>query len=216
MFTGLIEDKGKVVSLTQSGENWKLIVETALPVADIKIGDSIAINGACLTVEEMSGQLLTFHTLYETLDRTSLGTVKTGSSVNMERALRFGDRLDGHIVSGHIDTTVELISVEKTTTDIVVKLQVPKEYELQLIEKGSIAIDGISLTIAKLTDSYFTVHLIPVTWDHTNLSEKKTGDRINIETDVIGKYIQRQLGRTSPSSKSSNITMGTLAEAGFF
>ncbi len=216
MFTGLIEDKGKVVSLTQSGKNWKLIVETALPVADIKIGDSIAINGACLTVEEMSGQLLTFHTLYETLDRTSLGAIKTGSSVNMERALRFGDRLDGHIVSGHIDTTVELISVEKTTTDIVVKLQVPKEYELQLIEKGSIAIDGISLTIAKLTDSYFTVHLIPVTWDHTNLSEKKTGDRINIETDVIGKYIQRQLDRTSPATKGSNITMGTLAEAGFF
>jgi riboflavin synthase len=216
MFTGLIEDKGKVVSLTQSGENWKLIVETALPVADIKIGDSIAINGACLTVEEMSGQLLTFHTLYETLDRTSLGSVTAGSPVNMERALRFGDRLDGHIVSGHIDTTVELLSVKQTATDIIVKLQLPKGYELQLIEKGSIAIDGISLTIAKLTDSYFTVHLIPVTWEHTNLSEKRTGDKINIETDVIGKYIQRQLNKTASPSNSSNVTMSTLAEAGFF
>lgn len=216
MFTGLIEDKGKVVSLTQSGENWKLIVETALPVADIKIGDSIAINGACLTVEEMSGQLLTFHTLYETLDRTSLGSVTAGSPVNMERALRFGDRLDGHIVSGHIDTTVELLSVKQTATDIIVKLQLPKGYELQLIEKGSIAIDGISLTIAKLTDSYFTVHLIPVTWEHTNLSEKRTGDKINIETDVIGKYIQRQLNKTASPSNNSNVTMSTLAEAGFF
>lgn len=216
MFTGLIEDKGKVVSLSRSGENWKLIVETSLPVADIKIGDSIAINGACLTVEEITGQLLTFHTLYETLDRTSLGAVKVGGSVNMERALRFGDRLDGHIVSGHIDTTVELISVEKSATDIVLKLEIPKDYELQLIEKGSIAIDGISLTIAKLTDIYFTLHLIPVTWEHTNLSEKKTGDKINIETDVIGKYIQRQMDKTSPAAKSSNITMSTLAQAGFF
>ncbi len=216
MFTGLIEDKGKVVSLNRSGANWKLVIKTALPVDQICIGDSIAINGACLTVEEISGDLLTFHTLFETLDRTSLGTVQTGGKVNMERALKLGDRLDGHIVSGHVDATSEIISIEKTSTDIIVKLKVPAGYEAQFIEKGSVAIDGISLTIASLKEDWFSVHLIPVTWDHTNLADKKAGDKVNIETDVIGKYIQRQLQVADTKKGDSAITMSTLAEAGFF
>ncbi len=215
MFTGLIEDKGTLVARNREGSDWKLVIKTNLDTSEISFGDSIAINGACLTVEQINGDQLTFHTLQETLDRTSLGQVNVGGVVNMERALKLGDRLDGHIVAGHVDCVSEILGVETSSDDIVVKVALPQEFAGQFIEKGSIAIDGISLTIAKLTEDYFTVHLIPVTWQDTNLAHKTAGDKVNLETDVLGKYIERQLNISNRSSKN-NITMDTLSQAGFF
>ena len=214
MFTGLIEDCGILVARNKSGLNWKLQVKTNLPLDEIKYGDSIAVNGTCLTVEEISGDLLTFHTLHETLDKTSLGGISVGMKVNLERALRFGDRLDGHIVAGHVDTTTAILSIDKSETDLVIKLELPVGLEGQFIEKGSIAIDGVSLTIAKLTENWFTVHLIPVTWDDTIFVEKKVGDLVNIETDLLGKYIQRQMNLVQ--NPRSNVSMDTLYSNGFF
>ena len=217
MFTGLIEDTGILKARTSVGSEYKLIIETALPLEEIRLGDSIAINGACLTVEEMSAKLLTFHTLAETLRRTSIGDVNVGGRVNMERALKMGARLDGHLVSGHVDSQSSILKVDKTADDITVTLSLPKGYEHLFIEKGSVAIDGISLTIADLTESSFSVCLIPHSWAHTNLQERQPGDKVNIETDMIGKYIQRSLslGKAGIPESKSNITMETLFSAGF-
>lgn len=217
MFTGLIETTGKMLSLTRQGNHHKLQIQAPeLPAHEIKIGDSIAVNGACLTVEEMAGDVYTFHTLEETLKRTSLGQRQPGQLLNMERALRFGGRLDGHLVSGHIDTTTPIRNIEQTQEDLIVTLELPQHLAAQFIEKGSIAIDGISLTISKLTADSFSVNLIPITWKDTNLFERSVGDLVNIETDVIGKFIQRQLEVWGPNQgNGGQITAQKLADYGF-
>jgi riboflavin synthase len=213
MFTGLIEDCGTLVGRNRSGQNWKLQVKTDLPVEEIKYGDSIAVNGTCLTVEEIHGHIVTFHTLFETLEKTCLGELKVGSKLNLERALRFGDRLDGHLVAGHVDTVTKICGIEKGENDLVVRLTMPNGFEGQFVEKGSVAIDGVSLTVAKLTDDWFSVHIIPVTWEKTIFVEKDVGDFVNIETDLLGKYIQRQV--SFGQKYSSNVSMETLYENGF-
>jgi len=213
MFTGLIEDVGELIGRHPEGNAGKLEIRTALPLEEVRIGDSIAINGTCLTVEvtRPASCCLVFHTLNETLNRTSLGGLSLGSRVNLERALCFGDRLGGHLVMGHVDTTSVIRRIERTADDYVVTVALPDSLQALVIPKGSIAIDGISLTIADLASDALSVHLIPHTWTHTNLQHAQPGDVVNLEGDMVGKYIVRQ----QEVGTSSSVTMDHLHQAGF-
>jgi riboflavin synthase len=216
MFTGLIEDVGQLVACTRTGKAAKLTVRTALPVDTIAVGDSIAVNGACLTVESAAPaeNMLAFHTLTETLAKTNLGQVKRGGGLNLERALRLGDRLGGHLVSGHVDQVVPIRAIGRAGDDIALELPVPDALRLLVIPKGSIAVNGISLTIADLREDALTIHVIPHTWENTNLKRARTGDPVNIEADMIGKYILRAQS-AAPAAAASGVTWDSLAEAGF-
>ncbi len=215
MFTGLVEDVGTLAARTLSGDAGKLEVTTALPLAEIRLGDSIAVNGVCLTVEAVNAgaKRLVFHTLAETLRRTNLGDKKNGAPVNLERALRVGDRLGGHIVSGHVDTTAEILEIGRSGDDRTATVALPDALKPLVVPKGSIAVDGISLTIAALGPDRFRIHLIPHTWNATALRAAKPGDRVNLEADVVGKYILRQRELAAPAS--GRVSMSTLADAGF-
>ncbi len=213
MFTGLVEDVGTLAARTLSGDAGKLEVATALPLGEIRLGDSVAVNGVCLTAETAGAGRLVFHTLAETLRRTNLGGLKTGAPVNLERALRVGDRLGGHIVSGHVDTTAEILEIGRAGDDRVVTIALPDALKPLVVPKGSIAVDGISLTIAALGTDSFRIHLIPHTWNATALRAAKAGDRVNLEADVVGKYILRQ--RELADSANGRVTMDRLADAGF-
>ena len=213
MFTGLIENVGELVGRAPLGGSAKLTVRTDLPVAEIALGDSVAVNGVCLTVEAISADAgtLIFHMLNETLARTSLGDVPVGGALNLERAVRVGDRLGGHMVSGHVDTTSPILEIGRRGDDYAVTIQLPKELRPLVIPKGSISVDGISLTIAELTQTSFTVCLIPHTWSGTNLSSLRAGRRVNLEADMVGKYVLR----SQTLKGEGELTLETLARAGF-
>jgi riboflavin synthase len=212
MFTGLVESLGTVSSLSLAGKSGRLAVKTSLPLKEIAIGDSIAVNGACLTVAEKSKGTLFFDVLNETLKRTTLGASRAGAVVNLERALRFGDRLGGHLVSGHIDGTAPVSGIKKEAGgDIRLTIRLPAALKPLLIPKGSIAVNGISLTIAELGHDSFTVCIIPHTWEATNLSCYQTGDKVNLESDMLGKYILRW----QSLQDKGGVSMDDLAKAGF-
>jgi riboflavin synthase len=212
MFTGLVEDIGRVDSFHRRGEAGLLTVETALPTGDIAIGDSVAVNGACLTVTARSDRTLTFDVSPESISRTTIGTLRSGNKVNLERALRLGDRLGGHIVSGHIDCAGNLIRIESSSGNNQLQFTLPPEHARYLVEKGSVTIDGISLTVNSVSPDGFSVNIIPHTYSSTTLAYLRTGDRVNIETDIIGKYVERL---TSPWKSGGGLSMKTLAENGF-
>ena len=212
MFTGLIEDTGRVASFHRRGDAGLLAVETSLPTAEIAIGDSIAVNGACLTVTAKNQRTLTFDVSPESISRTSLGTLVSGSRINLERALKLGDRLGGHIVSGHIDCAGYLTSTGINSGNYQMQFRLPPEHARYLVEKGSVTIDGISLTVNAVAQETFSVNIIPHTYASTTLAGLKTGDRVNIETDIIGKYVERL---TSPWKTGGGLSMKTLAENGF-
>ncbi|MFO7821818.1 MAG: riboflavin synthase [Lentisphaeria bacterium] len=216
MFTGLIEDIGKLNNRESRAGAGKLTVETGLPLKDIAIGDSIAVNGTCLTVEKINpgSNCIMFHTLAETLERTNLGTVPLGGQLNLERALQLNDRLGGHLVSGHVDAVAEVLDITRNKTgDYIVTIDLPDDLAPLVIPKGSIALNGISLTIAALDDRSFAVHMIPHTWNHTNSAALKKNTRVNLEADMIGKFIlrQQQIGK----APESRVTMNDLSAAGF-
>ena len=211
MFTGLIEDVGSLVECRRLGKTAKLSVRTALPEAELAIGDSIAVNGACLTIESFGGGIVHFHCLEETLSRTNLGSVGRGGRLNLERALRFGDRLGGHIVSGHVDFCGKVLVAGRQGDDFALEISFPDEHRPCIVEKGSIAVNGVSLTIAAVERNAFRLALIPVTLGKTNLGDLAVGDSVNIETDMLGKYVAANLA----TCKKSEITMKTLLEAGF-
>lgn len=210
MFTGLIEDAGSLVECRHFGKKAKLSVRTALPMDELAEGDSIAVNGACLTVESFGAGIVHFHCLAETLSRTNLGNASKGAVLNLERALRLGDRLGGHIVSGHVDFCAAVISAGMKGDDFVLEIELPEGQSRFIIEKGSVAVNGVSLTVASVREGSFTIALIPVTLSKTNLQGLHSGDRVNIETDMLGKYVA-----ASMAEKSSGITMETLINAGF-
>ena len=212
MFTGLIEDTGRVASFQRLGEAGLLVVETSLPTADIAIGDSVAVNGACLTVTDRSLRTLTFDVSPESISRTLIGKLCSGSRVNLERALRLGDRLGGHIVSGHVDCAGHLIRSEHRSGNHQLQFTLPPEHSRYLVEKGSVTIDGISLTVNAVSREGFSVNIIPHTYSSTTLGQLKVGDQVNIETDIIGKYVERL---TSPWKSEGGLSMKTLAENGF-
>lgn len=214
MFTGLIEDVGKVVRLQRSGGAARLTVITALPCSEIALGDSVAVNGACLTVVSIGSGELTFDVSPESLDRTTLGGLTGGAAVNLERALRVGDRLGGHLVSGHIDTVATVAGLRELSGNLILSFQLPAEYARYVVEKGSVAIDGISLTVNSVSNDGFSVNIIPHTAGKTTLSHIRPGVRVNIETDIIGKYVERLLTGHLPA-RSGGLTLETLAANGF-
>jgi riboflavin synthase len=215
MFTGLIEDVGKVQKLERRGSSARLAIATALPAAEFLIGDSVAVNGACLTVTTVAGTLLSFDVSPETLDRSGLGRLASGDHVNLERAMRLSDRLGGHIVTGHIDCVAIVAGRREESGNILFSFKVPTEYLRYIIEKGSVAIDGISLTVNSVTPDGFSVNIIPHTAHMTTLRYKKPGDKVNIETDIIGKYVERLLTGSGNAGEQGGISMKKLMENGF-
>ncbi|MFA6103208.1 MAG: riboflavin synthase [Victivallaceae bacterium] len=216
MFTGLIESTGKIKSRTVSGNAGKLVVKADKTLPELKFGESIAVNGVCLTLEQkLADGSLEFHTLEETLNRTNLGQTAVGGSVNLERALKLGDRIGGHMVSGHVDAVAPVISLKKTGSDYELRISLPEQLRPFLVEKGSIAIDGISLTLVDVTENAFSVHLIPVTLEETALKFRKNGDLVNLEVDMIGRYVQKQLSMMKAADKTSKVTLELLEDSGW-
>lgn len=215
MFTGLIETTGVITARTEHGEAGSLTVRPLRAFTDLQYGESIAVNGACLTLEQVrTDGLLVFHTLAETLRRTNLGVLPIGGKVNLERALRLGDRLGGHLVSGHIDAVGQVIELKAVGGDYELSVSAPEVLLPYLVEKGSITIDGISLTLVKVTDDYFTVELIPVTLEETALRDRASGAAVNLEGDLLGKYVERQL-QLAARGPRKGVTMDMLREAGW-
>jgi len=188
MFTGIIEETGKVSFLKSN----KLAVEVSSNfIKDLKIGSSVSVNGACLTVINLDP--LTFDISFETLKKTNLGNLRKGDVVNLEKALKVGERLDGHFVLGHVDTTVRVKGIKRDGYFYKFIFEIPKGFEKYIVYKGSVAIDGISLTVARLEKAFFEVAVIPHTYENTNLKFKRIGDICNLETDIFGKYVIRYL-----------------------
>ena len=200
MFTGIIEEVGKIKNI-QGGTNYKLTIAASKILEDIHLGDSIAVNGICLTTISWDNGSFTVDVMRETLERTSLHKLCAGSFVNLERALAANGRFGGHIVSGHIDGTGEIINIRRDANAVWYKIKTSEKIMEFIIEKGSIAIDGISLTVAKVDRSAFYVSVIPHTLENTILLRKKAGDIVNLENDIVGKYIK------SFTDKNSNSTL---------
>lgn len=189
MFTGLIEEKGKLQDKTQTGEGLRLTFTAAKVIDDLKIGDSIAVNGVCLTVVETINNSFSVDAIEETLKKSNLGTLKENDKVNLERPLKAEARLGGHFVLGHVDATGKVEEIKKLSNSHFIKISFQQKYAKYLIPVGSVAIDGVSMTIAELDKNNFSVGIIPHTWQETIFSNKKIGDTVNLEFDVLGKYI---------------------------
>ncbi|MEU7693853.1 riboflavin synthase [Microbispora hainanensis] len=202
MFTGIVEELGEVVALEPLGDSARLTVRGPLVTADARHGDSIAVNGVCLTVAGAEGDSFTADVMKETLDRSSLGALRPGSRVNLERAVRADQRLGGHIVQGHVDGTGEVLSREPGEHWEVVRLSLPANLARYVVEKGSIAVDGVSLTVAAVTDDTFSVSLIPTTLDLTTLGRKQPGEPVNLEVDVIAKYVEKLTAATAKGASA--------------
>lgn len=224
MFTGIIEEVGKVISVRKGTHSCVLTVAANTVLDDVHLGDSIATNGVCLTVTEFTKQTFCADVMPETLQRSSLGSLRSGSSVNLERAMAANGRFGGHIVSGHIDGTGTIRSIKEDDNAVWYTIDAAPEITRLIVEKGSIAIDGISLTVASVTAASFSVSIIPHTRAQTNLSTKRVGDVVNLENDCIGKYVERLLGdsgflalkeSSNPSKASSGITKDFLSRNGF-
>lgn len=214
MFTGIVEEVGQVKAVG----NGTLQIQATKVLEDVKLGDSIAINGICLTVTGFNSHSFQADVMPETIKRTSLGELKLGSPVNLERALTLSSRLGGHIVSGHIDGTGRIVSLKEDKNAILMKIQADGAILRYIVEKGSVALDGISLTVVQVGSRDFTVSLIPHTRQVTNLSVKGEGSLINIENDVVGKYVAKLLQPADESvdaATQSSITMDFLKENGF-
>ncbi|MBC9783335.1 riboflavin synthase [Heliobacterium chlorum] len=217
MFTGIVEELGVMRAIRRGARSAQLVIEAKKVVEDVKLGDSIAVNGVCLTVVEFDGRGFTADVMAETLQRTSLSELQPGHRVNLERALRLSDRLGGHIVSGHVDAVGIIRKQTRVDIAVVTEISAPPELLRYVIPKGSIAIDGISLTVVDLLEQSFTVSLIPHTAGLTTLGLKKIGEKVNLEADVIGKYVERLLtGRVSSGEKPlSRISREFLLEQGY-
>lgn len=215
MFTGIIEEMGTVISISKSAVQSKLVIKADKIFSDLKLGDSVAVNGVCLTASAISGDTFTADVMNETFSRTALSKLKAKSHVNLERAMLSGGRFGGHIVSGHIDGTGIISDVKKDDNAVWYTISADNNILKYIIEKGSIAIDGISLTVARITDKNFSVSIIPHTAKETILSEKGVGDEVNLENDIIGKYVEKLLGFKEKTDRKSNVDMEFLARNGF-
>jgi riboflavin synthase len=196
MFTGIIEELGRASTIEQRGENARLVIKARVVTNDAKDGDSIAVNGVCLTALDIRPDSFSADVSRETLHRSTLGSLKPGAPVNLERSVTPATRLGGHIVQGHVDARGKFVSVEDHGESWTVRIEFPREIGRYLVFKGSVAVEGISLTIAGLADDYFEVAIIPKTWAVTNLSHLQPGDLVNLEVDVIAKYVERLLKGT--------------------
>jgi riboflavin synthase len=199
MFTGIVEETGVIAAIKPTATAIQLTVRAQVCARGVKLGDSIAVNGCCLTVTKLrrgkTGSTLQFDLLKETWERTNLSAVTPGASVNLERALAVGDRLGGHFVTGHVDGTGVITRWERSGTDYVLEVSAPKELRPYLVFKGSVAVDGISLTVAGVTKAGFRIWIIPHTLTQTALRERKVGDAVNLEGDLLGKYVLSKMPR---------------------
>ena len=225
MFTGIIEEVGTVMSVKSSANAMKLTIRAPKVTQDINMGDSIAVNGICLTACGLGRESCTVDVMGETLSRTSLKGSRCGSHVNLERALTLNGRLGGHIVSGHIDGTGTVTAIKNDDIARLITISAPQAVMDLIVEKGSVAVDGISLTVASVSSGDFTVSVIPHTMDNTILTEKTPGDTVNLENDCIGKYVRKlmelsehemQDAAARRCSGKSRVTAGFLTENGFF
>lgn len=192
MFTGIVEEKGKVISAKKSRSNLQVVVETSF-VHELQVDQSISHNGVCLTVTNINENSYTVVAIEETLSKSNLGNLKSGSSVNVERCLKMNGRIDGHFVQGHVDTTAEILSIEDKMGSWIFTFSFPENFQHLVVEKGSICVNGVSLTVINLQISRFSVAIIPYTYEHTNFSQLKIGDQVNIEFDILGKYIAQNM-----------------------
>ncbi len=218
MFTGIIQGLGRVAAMDRNGSETRLTLRPEFALPDYVAGESIAVNGICLTVETFGTGWFTAYASAETLSVTNLGSLRPSSAVNLERALALGDRLGGHIVSGHVDCLAEVLSIRPAGQSRIYRLGFPPEFAAQVIPKGSVALDGISLTVNDCGRDYLEVNIIPATQRETTIASWAPGQRINMETDVIGKYVQRMLApwkEGGAPSKPSAITPDFLKEHGF-
>ena len=216
MFTGLVAELGTVQRLARQGSSYHLTVGAKKVLENLKIGDSVAVNGACLTVVRMDDSGFTADVMPETVRLTNIGSLQPGSRVNLERTLRLCDGLDGHIVSGHVEGLGTISAQRPDGIAVVVTIDTPPELLKYIIKKGSIAIDGISLTVTEVTDSSFSVSLIPHTAKEMTLGFKRVGDSVNLETDILGKYVERMLTwNKKQESTADTLNMNTLLENGF-
>jgi riboflavin synthase len=213
MFTGLIEQLCKVKSLQPAGDSMTLTVDLGGQADESKIGDSIALNGVCLTVTRLEGNLATFDVSGETLSKSNLGRLTAGSKVNVELSMKIGDRFGGHIVQGHVDGVAKIKAVDKRGKFADIRFETERELLDQMVVKGSVAVDGISLTIASMEPNSFGVAIIPETLKQTTLGEAKIGDAVNIETDIITRTIKKQLENIMP--KGQTLTVEKLKQLGF-
>lgn len=211
MFTGIIEEMGTVRRLNQSPNRCELELSASKVLEGTQIGDSIAVNGVCLTVIRLGEEHFTADVMPETLRRSNLGQLKPGSKVNLERAMAANGRFGGHIVAGHIDGTGKILAMQPEGNAVLVTISATPELLRYVVEKGSIAIDGISLTVAKVSHTDFTVSLIPHTGEETTLLKHRSGEIVNLETDIIGKYVEKLM-----QPKSGGVTMELLQQNGFF
>ncbi|MBD7945734.1 MULTISPECIES: riboflavin synthase [Psychrobacillus] len=211
MFTGIIEELGAVQQMNMSTQSMEISIGASKILEDVQLGDSIAVNGVCLTVKKFTNDLFVADVMPETVKSTSLQQLKKGSTVNLERAMSANGRFGGHIVSGHVDGVATILRKRPASNAVYIDLAMPKELLFNCLMKGSITIDGTSLTIFNVTDSIITVSLIPHTFKETVLGLKQTGEIVNIETDLIGKYVAKHLA----NQNTGKVTVDFLQKAGF-
>ncbi len=217
MFTGIIEDLGQIAAIRSAGQGKRLAIEAGFDLSATKIGDSIAVNGVCLTAVVIAGRRFEVDVSPETLAKSTFGQARIGEQVNLERALRLSDRLDGHLVSGHVDGLGTLLQRQTVGNAVRVRVGVAPALTRYMIAKGSVAVDGASLTINTLTDDCFEVSIIPHTARLTTIGLKKTGAKVNIETDMIGKYIERFITRPASGREKppGGVDLAFLGKTGF-
>jgi riboflavin synthase len=217
MFTGIIEELGRVRELEKRGEGVRLIIEARTVMEGTEEGDSISVNGVCLTAIDVRSDSFSADGSRETLERSTLGRLRAGSLVNLERAVTPSTRLGGHIVQGHVDARGRFLSATEHGGSWTIRIAYPPEMARYLVFKGSVAVEGISLTVAALSDEYFEIAVIPKTWEVTNLSHLKSNDEVNLEADIIAKYVERIL-TIAPEIREKNqatLTVEKLAELGY-
>jgi len=210
VFTGIVEGIGKVTEVQRRGALLLLTIVPPAALTDMAVGDSICVSGACLTVSARRAEAIQVEVSPETLERTNVGSLSPSDEVNLERALKISDRLGGHLVTGHVDAAGSVVEVTRGAGSLVMTIRVPREITPYFVEKGSVTIEGVSLTVSDIHGDEFAVAIIPYTAEHTTLGKKRIGDRVNIEVDIIGKYVKRFL-----EGGKGGIDKGFLAEHGF-
>ena len=213
MFTGIIEDVGKVAGVRKAGGAFILAIETGIDLGDVKIGDSISVDGVCLTVVEKKNKSFSVEVSSETLSRSTLVKIETGRMVNLERAMKMGDRFGGHMVSGHVDVVGKIKDVRSGDEGLIIEMEPTEGFMRYIVDKGSVAVDGISLTVNSMNESSFTVNIIGHTEKQTTLSKKGPGGLVNLEADMIGKYVERFL--SNKDKGTDGITLEKLSEEGY-
>ncbi len=215
MFTGIINGQGQVCSVHKSGQETRLSIQALFALNNIEIGESIAVNGVCLTVESGKNNTFFAYASAETIAHTNLGSLSQGSIVNLERALALGQRLGGHIVSGHVDALAKVVSITNVGESRCIRLNFEQSFAPEVIKKGSVTLDGISLTINNCEQNFLEVNIIPETWESTTVKQWQVGSLVNLETDIIGKYVRHLLLPWQAERTQSKVSLQLLAENGF-